>query len=535
MKGIVQQLRRYRQEILAELNSEKILKKFWTLLEQYYQGQCSVTIYVWREDLGRFAPLHEEDPPDKKRFFVYEDIILWLGDQDRLFARHHFQTFEELAHIRQTALQFLERTEGYLVAPLSLHRSLLAFVVFSEKHHGQVFRPAELRYLDELRSATTIALSNASLYERLEAFNRSLEERIIERTKELQEAQAILSQNEKLASLGVMVAGIAHEINTPAGVVNGAIENIGQQLEPLFDEILRAAGKENLSREIYPSFAEAITLSKTPLSASDKFIRAKKIRTALEATSFATLPDIERRIAFILEYRLEHRQDDIMALAQDDFSILEKMLLTKRNIGNIRNAIGNIIRIVKALKYYSHLDQSATDEADLREGIDNTLVILHNQLKHRITVIRTYEKVPPIRCIVGELNQIWTNLIMNAVQAISGEGKIYVSLSRHNYAVLPEPGTVLDEERMSSILAAGGQNFLQKITITDNGPGIPEHLKFRIFDPFFTTKKPGEGTGLGLGIVKNIVKRHGGVITLHSEPGLTRFSIYIPENNPFSE
>jgi signal transduction histidine kinase len=185
---------------------------------------------------------------------------------------------------------------------------------------------------------------------------------------------------------------------------------------------------------------------------------------------------------------------------------LEQYAYLFRNTHAIRTAIRRITRIVGALKGYSHLDQAKVSATDLHEGIENTLVILHSELKYGINVTRDYAELPAVPVYVDELNQVWTNLIHNAVQALGGKGDILI------------------ETRVD------GSNVA--VTVQDNGPGISPDVMPRIFEPFFTTKPKGEGTGLGLGIVKQIVDKHGGTIDVTSKPGCTRFTVRIPIEGP---
>jgi signal transduction histidine kinase len=185
---------------------------------------------------------------------------------------------------------------------------------------------------------------------------------------------------------------------------------------------------------------------------------------------------------------------------------LEQYAYLFRNTYAIRTAIRRITRIVGALKGYSHLDQAKVAPADLHEGIENTLVILHSELKYGITVTRKYAELPAVPVYVDELNQVWTNLIHNAVQALGGQGEI--------------------------VIETGVEDGCVAVAVEDNGPGIPPELKERIFEPFFTTKAKGEGTGLGLGIVRQIVDKHGGQIDVESRPGRTRFTVKIPIEGP---
>jgi signal transduction histidine kinase len=153
------------------------------------------------------------------------------------------------------------------------------------------------------------------------------------------------------------------------------------------------------------------------------------------------------------------------------------------------------------------MDQAAMQEVDLHQGLENTLTILHHRLKGGIKVVREYdENLPRICAYGGELNQIWTNLISNAIEAMQGKGELRVRTTRELDRVLVEIG--------------------------DNGPGIPPDVLPHIFEPFFTTKGVGEGTGLGLDTVCRIVRNHHGEIRVSSQPGDTRFQVYLPITQP---
>jgi two-component system, NtrC family, sensor kinase len=178
-----------------------------------------------------------------------------------------------------------------------------------------------------------------------------------------------------------------------------------------------------------------------------------------------------------------------------------------RNAAAIQTAIKQIQRIVGALKSYSHLDQAKIEPADLNEGIESTLTLLQHELKYGIKIVRKFGQLPRIPVYVDELNQVWTNLIHNAVQALGGKGEVTLETE------LADAATV-------------------KVRVIDNGPGIPREVLPRIFEPFFTTKSKGEGTGLGLGIVRQILEKHGGRIDVESVPGRTCFTVYLPVSGP---
>jgi signal transduction histidine kinase len=179
-------------------------------------------------------------------------------------------------------------------------------------------------------------------------------------------------------------------------------------------------------------------------------------------------------------------------------------------LNEIKQGSARISEIVGALKSYSYLGQAPIQLINVHEGIDNTLVILRNKLKTGVTVVREYDSnLPPISAYGSELNQVWTNILDNAWDAMSGNGMITIRTKRD------------------------GANIA--VEIEDNGPGIPREIQTRIFDPFFTTKEPGKGTGLGLSTSYSIVvEKHNGTITVTSEPGKTCFRVTLPVEPPKS-
>jgi signal transduction histidine kinase len=170
----------------------------------------------------------------------------------------------------------------------------------------------------------------------------------------------------------------------------------------------------------------------------------------------------------------------------------------------VGQSVDRISDLVLAMKEYTYMDRKAYAGTDVREGLETTLTILGHKMKDAVLEREYAEDLPEIWANAGELNQVWTNLIENAIDAVDGGGNIKVRTARENDGVLVE--------------------------VIDDGPGIPEEVRSRIFDPFFTTKEIGEGTGLGLDIVRRIVASHCGELTFHSEPGETRFTVRLPVN-----
>jgi signal transduction histidine kinase len=178
-------------------------------------------------------------------------------------------------------------------------------------------------------------------------------------------------------------------------------------------------------------------------------------------------------------------------------------------LDQIESSTSRISDLVRAIKEYTYMDQSPIQNVDVVKSLENTLTILNHKLKHGVTVERDYGTVPLLVNSFGsDLNQVWTNVIDNAIDAMKGKG----TLRLRTYV----------------------EGNLVVVEIADNGPGIPEEIQPRIFEPFFTTKKVGEGIGLGLDTVQRIVKKHNGSIQFDSKPGETRFEIWIPLAQPAS-
>ena len=178
-------------------------------------------------------------------------------------------------------------------------------------------------------------------------------------------------------------------------------------------------------------------------------------------------------------------------------------LTTATLLGEVKDSTGRVSALVSAMKSYSHLDRSALQPVTLAEGIESTLVMLGHKMRGGITVVRDFGAgVPQVEANPGELNQVWTNIIDNAIDAMDGKGEITLRTRQDGEWVVVE--------------------------IEDNGPGIPSEIQPKLFSPFFTTKPVGKGTGLGLNISYNIVQKHGGEIKLFSRPGMTCFEVRLP-------
>ncbi|EMO85242.1 sensor histidine kinase [Leptospira santarosai] len=501
-------LDQFKSDLIATNLTKHVCEKILKFIQIVIPTK-KVTIFLWKEEMGKFAPFPDSG---EIQFFIFDPFLLWIAENDRIYNFKEFATDLDLNRIRSSAENFFTKTGAALVVPLIINKGLLGMIVLGERKNRKNYTSSEIDKLNEIRSVSVMALSNAIFYERLVELTETLEEKVKIRTLELENAQSQLIMSEKMASLGTMVAGIAHEINTPAGVINGAADNLDQNMnyliQNIFDIVLLAKHRR-LRKNFELALLHILRDKKnSELDSREKFRLKKKLKEEMEGMDFN--PALSSELSnFIIENQIgEERKYIYNVILKDDdrgYLMLKNASHINRNIKNIRYAIRNIVRIVKALKSYSHLDQSKTlSPANILEGLENTLVILNNQIKYGIKVVRNFREIPSVICNPDELNQVWTNLIQNAIQALKGKGKIEIS-------VFP-------------------QNDFVVVEIEDDGPGIPVKIQDRIWDPFFTTKDQGEGTGLGLGIAKGIVEKHKGKITLTSHPGKTIFRIELPVN-----
>jgi len=479
-------------------------------------------IYLWEEQSGAFHPKpFPEDSEDHFFFYVYDPFVLWLSDNPRLLIPSDLETvLDHLPLTLDKAKEFFEKTNAYIIVPLVLNSGLLGILTIAKKaSEDGIYSLDDIEKLSEIVEVSTLSLSNASFYNQLISMTENLEAKVKERTRELEETQSQLVMSEKMASLGVMVAGIAHEINTPAGVINAASDNLEDNmlytylhvndLQPHLNNIIvRRSFRKLLVKLLRETQRKRIDPSK-------KFKIKKEIKESMLKLG-VNETDANDGSQFIVDNNILDLIEDVAKLyknkAHSVMEILKNGVGAARNIKNIKYSIQNVVRIVKALKYYSHLDQSSYGEADITEGIENTLVILHNQIKQGIDIQRDYSSIPKVYCNIDELNQVWTNLINNAIHALKKTKDPLIRIT-------------------TTVKELAGNPYVV-VSFSDNGTGITKEIKDRIWDPFFTTKDQGEGSGLGLGIVKGIIEKHKGTIKVDSEVGRTEFNIFLPVEKP---
>jgi signal transduction histidine kinase len=325
----------------------------------------------------------------------------------------------------------------------------------------------------------------------------------------IRETTRLEQQRDRLASLGKLSAGLAHELNNPASAAKRAASQLRDALKRIRD-----ASHELGRRSLTPAQKSEI------LAVEESFVQQDT-----PPPDALTISDLEERIDSLLR---SHGQSDLWQLAADLArksvrpEVLESLfeslgadtaraalvrIAASVEIATLLNEIesstSRISDLVCAIKEYTYMDQAPVQNVDIVRSLETTLTILNHKLKRGVVVEREYQKIPLLVNSFGsELNQVWTNIIDNAIDAMGGKGEIRVRTYRDDGCVVVEIG--------------------------DNGPGISPAVKPHIFEPFFTTKGVGEGTGLGLDTVQRIVKKHRGNIQVSSKPGDTRFQVWLP-------
>ncbi len=327
----------------------------------------------------------------------------------------------------------------------------------------------------------------------------------------LESIEASVHERERLISLGRLAAGLAHEVNNPAAAAIRAVADLRGELHQLQDVVgwLASAGlpadrlrglltlQTEAARPVQPRARGAIELA----DAEDEigtWLDGHGVDNAWSLASTFTAAGLDEtwldRAATVLD----------ASELSPGLNWISATLLTNGLVDQIDHAVGRISKLVAAVKEYSYMDRVPEQEVNVHEGIEQTLLVLGHKLRPGIQVVREYdEHLPAVHANGAELNQVWTNLIDNAIDAVDERGQIFIRTRHDDDAVTVE--------------------------IADQGPGIPPDLVSRIFDPFFTTKEVGKGTGLGLDIVRRlVVDAHHGEISVESTPGDTRFVVRLP-------
>ena len=325
---------------------------------------------------------------------------------------------------------------------------------------------------------------------------------------------ALQQQNEKMMALGKLSAGLAHELNNPASAIVRDSLSLKEhlKLEPgNFKRVIAIKIDEAQVDAVNKELFDVLAIKDRPrLTLKERTLMEDEVGDWLIDKNVDNSYDLaENLVSFNFDVqKLEKLTSEIPATYLSPIlNWINTVLVTEKMVEDIQESSTRIANLVASVKTFTHMDRGTDKQyADIHTGIGNTLTMLGYKLRHgNINLVEEFDdKLPPVKALIGELNQVWTNLIDNALDAMEANNKGTLTLK-----------TEKDREFV-------------KVTIMDDGPGIPGDELTKIFDPFFTTKEIGKGTGLGLEVVQRIVRQHNGSIKVTSKPGQTAFEVCFP-------
>ena len=443
-----------------------------------------------------------------------EGITGWVAEHGKIQFIPDVLT--DARHLKIVDEQTGVPIRSMLSLPLTIKNTVIGVLNLVDQRVDH-FGPHHLILLEPLATAAAMSIENARLYntaqqeilERKQAEVALLDahDELKHTLSNLQRTQSQLVESEKMAALGQVIAGIAHEINSPLAAIQSSIDTMSRSLHQNLEQLpsVLLSIPEEL-RQVFFSLLTHALHKNTQLSSREERQLKRQVYERLQEHHI----EHSRKIAEVLvSMGFSEQLESVLPLLRhrNQSQVLHALYhLTglQESTGTIITAVNRATKVVRALKHYTHYDHSGEMvSADIVEGLETALTLYQNHMKHHITVTRKYAELTPIRCYPDELNQVWTNLIHNALQAMEYSGHLTIETERREQEVL--------------------------VSITDTGVGIPEDLQDKIFEPFFTTKAPGEGSGLGLDIVKKIIEKHQGAITIESRPGKTTFRVHLPE------
>jgi len=460
------------------------------------------------------------DPQELRRVHAFADLageeLQWLAERCEVrtyepgeVLRHEGEPIDSMYAILEGELRY-RREKGSPDDRSMIRRAgdITGMLPLSRMTHT----PVTLRAVTRLRTASFLATLFPAMLDRIPDLQLPLASIMVDRSREFTRHDA---QREKLMSLGKLSAGLAHELNNPAAAIQQRAETLTRRIDDLSAMALRGlapGAAETLGERVRGIVVEPPTGKVTPvLDALERSDAEEALTRWLETRNLPDpWPAAEALVgAGLSATDLERLTDGVPEDAVgSSLQWLTADLALRRLAADIADATDRIVELIAAVKAYSNMDRAPRNqEIDLHEGIRSTLTMLSHRLRRKSAVLRTdfAADTPRVTGNPAELNQVWMNLLDNAIDAIDVGGEITVRTSE-----------------------AAGRAV---IVILDDGSGIPDEIQPRIFEPFYTTKDVGEGTGLGLDVVRRIVERHRGDVTVESEPGRTSFEIRLPPAN----
>ncbi|HEY4064229.1 MAG TPA: ATP-binding protein [Puia sp.] len=446
---------------------------------------------------------------------VPEEQLQWMIDNSRHYSLPEGEFLFKVGELVQGTHIVVEGKIRLYMTQNNVIRELAVLEPGAISGYLPFSRANKVTVMAKVIQDTTVMTLPKDIFRELVSKNYELTEALVHiMTTRVRDFTSLQQQNDKMMALGKLSAGLAHELNNPAAaIVRGSASLIKHlKLVPeTFKDVISIRMEDKEVDMVNNKLFEVLEREEKPeLSLVEKTEAEDEIREWMEEHAVNHADEIAENF---LEFGftcddLRVFKEHIPAKALSPvFNWINSNLITESMVEDIQEASQRISDLVNSVKNFTHMDQGKGKErTDIRLGLKSTLIMLLHKLKTgNIEIVKEFdENLPPIMALVGELNQVWTNLIDNALDAmeVNGRGRLIIRTEKdHEYA---------------------------KVSIIDDGPGIPEEVQTQIFDPFFTTKEIGKGTGLGLDVVSRIIAQHHGSVKVNSVPGRTEFIICFP-------